>query len=85
MFSMPSTALRSRFAVVVPRYGHGAVERNRVKRRLRELVRREWLPAARSRGSSVDVVLRAKPTAYGVSYERLRESLEGPLSDACAH
>jgi len=84
VFCSPSPVSHPRFAVVVPRYGHGAVARNRVKRRLRELLRREWLPAAVSTGTAVDLVVRAKPSAYGVSYERLRESLSGPLSDACA-
>ncbi|MDQ6611396.1 MAG: ribonuclease P protein component, partial [Gemmatimonadota bacterium] len=34
----------ARVGVVVPRYGHSAVDRNRLKRRLRELIRVELLP-----------------------------------------
>ena len=56
---------------MVPRYGHSAVERNRVKRRLREIVRLEMLPAVQP----VDVVLRAAPRAYERTFVQLREEL----------
>jgi RNase P protein component len=37
----------ARVGFVVPKYGHSSVERNRLKRRLRELVRTRLLPALR--------------------------------------
>jgi len=40
---------RPRVGVIVPRYGHSAVERNRLRRRVKEIARREWLSAARER------------------------------------
>lgn len=52
-----------RVGVVVPRYGHTAVERNTVKRRLREAVRLQLLPAL----GAVDLVVRATPAAYRVA------------------
>jgi ribonuclease P protein component len=55
----------------VPKHKHTSVERNRLKRRLRELVRTELLPALRS-GSPVDVVVRAGSDAYDASFEELR-------------
>jgi ribonuclease P protein component len=58
-------------AVVVPRFGETAVSRNRVKRRLRELVRRELLPVL----APQDVVVRATPMAYRVPFETLRRSM----------
>ena len=57
--------------VIVPRYSHSAVERNLVKRRLRELIRTEMLPSM----AALDVVIRATPSAYGVDYETLRAAV----------
>ncbi len=47
----------------MPRHKHTAVARNRVKRRLRELVRLELLPSRAAR-APLDIVLRAMPSAY---------------------
>jgi ribonuclease P protein component len=66
-----STLAVPRVAVVVPRFNHSAVSRNRVKRRLRELVRRELLPVL----APQDVVIRASPASYGASFDRLREGV----------
>ena len=73
-----------RIAIVVPRHGHTAVARNRLRRRLSELMRTRWVPTARRHGRKVDIVVRAKPGAYGASYERLRESLSERMEAACA-
>jgi ribonuclease P protein component len=56
-----------RVGIVVPRYSGSAVDRNRLKRRLRELVRTRLLPVA----PSVDVVIRARPDAYTASFDAL--------------
>ncbi len=56
-----------RVGVVVPRYSRSAVDRNRLKRRLRELVRTRLLPTA----PSVDVAIRSRPDAYAASFEAL--------------
>jgi ribonuclease P protein component len=61
-----------RVGVVVPRYSGSAVDRNRLKRRLRELVRTRLLPAA----PSVDVVIRARPDAYAASFDALTVDVE---------
>ena len=53
-----------RVGIVVPRYSGSAVDRNRLKRRLRELVRIRLL----SMLPSVDVVIRARPETYTVSF-----------------
>ena len=68
-----------RVGFIVAKQGRTAVERNRVKRRLRELVRRELLrPLRRLRpGATADVVVRAKPEAYDASLETLRSEIAG--------
>jgi ribonuclease P protein component len=70
-----SPASFARAALVVPRYGNTAVRRNRVKRRLKEVLRREMLPRLDAAGVRVDVVVRARREAYDVSYARLSEEL----------
>lgn len=60
-----------RVGIVVPRYSGSAVDRNRLKRRLRELVRIRLL----SMISSVDVVIRARSEAYTASVEGLEADI----------
>jgi ribonuclease P protein component len=62
-----SLLLHPRAGVVVPKHRHNIVERNQVKRRLRELVRIKLLPGLQR----VDVLIRAKPEAYDSSFEQL--------------
>lgn len=58
--------------IVVPRYGHSAVDRNRLKRRLRELVRLQLLPL----GLPGDVVVWAQRQAYAATFAELRLALD---------
>ena len=60
-----------RVGIIVPKYGHSSVDRNKVKRRLRELVRIHVLPVL----PTIDVVLRAAPKAYTRSFDELREEV----------
>lgn len=60
-----------RVGFIVPRYGEMAVARNRLKRRLREIVRLEILP----RMGSLDVIIRARAVAYRVTFAELRREL----------
>ena len=64
-----------RLGLVVPKYRHTAVERNRVKRRLREIGRVDILPRLRSVGMNLDVLIRARPRAYDAPFDSLRDSL----------
>jgi ribonuclease P protein component len=60
-----------RIGLIVPRHRSTAVARNRLRRRLREIWRRELqqeLPA-------LDVVIRARPEAYRAPYAALRAEL----------
>lgn len=68
---LASPLRRPRVGVIVPRYSHSAVERNLVKRRLRELIRTELLPSM----EALDVVVRAAPSAYKADFDTLRQAL----------
>ena len=60
-----------RVGIVVPKHQRSAVDRNRLKRRLRELVRVELLPSMRER-PAVDLAIRARREAYAATLDRLR-------------
>jgi ribonuclease P protein component len=62
-----SLLLHPRVGVVVPKYRRNIIDRNRTKRRLRELARTKMLPIL----GRIDVLLRAKPEAYGASFDQL--------------
>lgn len=68
---MASPLAHPRVGVIVPRYKHSAVDRNRLKRRLRELARLALLPEI----PSLDLVIRARPEAYDASFATLRAEL----------
>lgn len=70
-----SPASFSRVGLVVPRHGHSAVERNLVKRRLREALRREVLPRLDQRSLSLDVIVRARREGYDAPYAVLAAEL----------
>jgi ribonuclease P protein component len=60
---------------VVPRHKHSAVDRNRLKRRLRELVRTRLLPALRTR-PAIDLSVRARREAYEAAFDGLRRDID---------
>ena len=62
-----SLLLHPRVGVVVPKYRRNIIDRNRVRRRLRELARTRMIPIL----GRIDVLLRAKPEAYGASFDQL--------------
>ncbi len=64
----PNPMGHPRLAVVVPRFQFTAVARNRLRRRVKEILRRDALPAL----PAVDLVVRAKRAAYAVSFAVLR-------------
>lgn len=57
-----------RVGFVVPKYKHSGVDRNRLKRRLRELIRVDVLPEL----APMDLVFRVLPVAYARNFETLR-------------
>jgi ribonuclease P protein component len=75
VFDSASPAAFPRVGVVVPRYGHRIVERNRLKRRMREILRRRILPALRAGGVTRDLLVRARREAYEASFTELEAEL----------
>ena len=57
----------ARVGFIVPKHGRDIVDRNRLKRRLRELVRTTVLPPLPPQ----DVVIRVLPGAYALTWDRL--------------
>jgi ribonuclease P protein component len=64
-----------RVGFIVPKHGHNSVERNRLKRRLRELVRVRVLPMLKPS----DVVIRTLPSAYAQGWAVLQADVESAL------
>jgi len=58
--------------VIAPRFGRSAVDRNRLRRRLREHARRRVLPMA----PSIDILIRARPPAYAAPPAVLTHDLD---------
>ena len=84
VFFLPSPASRSRLGVVVSKYQHSIVERNRIKRRLREIGRTKVLPALSEHGRAFDVLIRARRGAYSVGFHKLRKELEALTEMLCS-
>jgi ribonuclease P protein component len=70
--------------VVVPKHKRRIVERNRLKRRLREIGRALVLPALRGVPVPLDLMLRARPEAYGASFAELRDELRALAEELCS-
>lgn len=70
--TVDSLLSHARVAVVVAKHGHSIVERNRLRRRLRELVRTTLIPVA----AGNDIVVRSMPAAYETSFDQLRLEVE---------
>lgn len=62
----------------MPKHQHTAVERNRLKRRLRELVRVDLLPALGTE-RPLDVAIRAQSDAYRATFPALRQEMHALL------
>jgi RNase P protein component len=63
------------------------VERNRLRRRVKEIARREWLSAAWGREGGperhLDVLIRARREAYESSFDELRGILLERVERRC--
>lgn len=67
----PNSQGHARTGIVIPRFGETAVARNRLRRRVREILRRELLGSL----PSVDLVVRARRAAYAARFAELRAEL----------
>lgn len=65
----------TRVGMSTPRSLGGAVQRNRVRRRLRELVREQLRERHDTMGAGWDLLLIARPEAATASHAELREAL----------
>jgi ribonuclease P protein component len=84
VFDSPSPVAHPRVGVVVPKHRHDIVERNLVKRRIREVLRQEVLPRLAACDCASDVLVRARREAYGASYAELRDELIGWTERRCS-
>lgn len=69
---------------MVPKHRQTAVARNRLKRRLREIGRTRVLPELDRAGLTVDLLVRARPEAYGAAFEDLRGELDRLVEEVCS-
>ena len=63
----------------MPRFKRSAVDRNRLKRRLRELIRTRLLHGV----PHADIVVRADPDAYGATFEQLAAQVDRARTQLC--
>ena len=84
VFISTSPVAYSRLGLVVPKHRQTAVLRNRLKRRLREACRRELLPRLAGAGCALDVMVRARPEAYGASFAELSAELIRVAEELCS-
>ncbi len=88
LVGQPNDLGRTRVGYSVGKRVGGAVVRNRVRRRLRELLRRHLpiLDAARTRiGPGWDIVVTAQPAAATASFVALGTEVESALRGLAAH
>lgn len=69
---------------MVPKHGRTIVERNRLKRRLREIGRRRVLPELDAQGVHADVLVRARRRAYGATFEELSDEVREAVEELCS-
>ncbi len=84
VFFLSSGSGEPRFGLVVPRFKRTAVMRNRLKRRLREVGRREVLPRLRVCGAPVDLLVRTRPETYRATYGQLKAELAAVAEEICS-
>lgn len=75
LYFLENSVGRPRVGIIVPKHGYRNVDRNRLKRRIREIVRRDWLARRWTEGASTDLLVRARPSAYELSQSDLAATL----------
>jgi ribonuclease P protein component len=70
---MDNSAGHHRMGLIVPKFQSTAVARNRLRRRIKEIWRRDLQPGL----PPVDLIVRARREAYRVSFATLRAELLG--------
>ena len=67
----PTPAGPPRMGLIVPKFRFTGVARNRLRRRLREI----WRTEVQSRQGAIDLLIRARQSAYQASFDTLRSEL----------
>ena len=83
IFCAASPVSRSRLGLIVPKHGNRAVDRNSLKRRLREIGRRQILPDLTASGRKADVLIRANRRAYDVEFDKLAKEAKEAVEVLC--
>ncbi|HET6639301.1 MAG TPA: ribonuclease P protein component [Gemmatimonadota bacterium] len=73
LYRRPAAGPIARATCITPKHGHTGVARNRLRRRIKELIREILL----SRGEGEDWLVRTRPAAYDLSHAELRAMLQG--------
>jgi ribonuclease P protein component len=84
VFVAESPAPHSRLGLIVPKLGRRIVDRNLLKRRLREIGRRELLPELEASGRHMDVLLRARGRAYASDFDALALEAKEAVEVLCS-
>jgi ribonuclease P protein component len=66
-----NTTGHARMGLIVPKFRSSAVARNRLRRRLREIWRRD----VQAHQPAWDLVIRTRPEAYAASFDGLRDAM----------
>lgn len=75
VFDFASPFAYPRVGVVVPKHRRNAVERNKLKRQLREVMRTEVMPRMSAAEAQIDLLVRARKEAYLATFTQLRDEL----------
>ena len=84
VFFTASPASRSRLGLIVPKHGRHIVDRNRLKRRLREIGRRSVLPWLDEREVPSDVLIRTRRSAYEADFGELSREVHDAVEALCS-
>jgi ribonuclease P protein component len=84
VFFAASPVSRSRLGLIVAKHGHQIVERNLVKRRLREIGRRTLLPRLDAMEAGADVLVRVRRRAYDAEFAELERELLEAVEGLCS-
>lgn len=84
VFFGASPVSHSRVGLVVPKHGQRVVDRNLLKRRLREILRREAFRLLPQGERSMDVLIRARRSAYAIGFAGLRDEVIRVVEDVCS-
>jgi len=84
VFVADAPAPHSRLGLIVPKLGRRIVDRNLLKRRLREIGRRQVLPALDATGRPTDVLIRVRARAYGSDFETLAAEAMRAVEGLCS-